>query len=265
MKKIIILIVALIGFIVVFSGVSYERIDAGCEGIKVNLYGDDKGVGDVSLCTGAVWYNDWVTAVYEYPTYVQTIDYEPFTTNSKEGSEFTLDPQVLINVEPGKSPLVFKKYRKSMEELMNTVILKYVKDACRVQLNKYNTDYIVSHREEVENAIEKYLRSQLKKEHFELGPLTTGLKYPKSIVASVDAKTRAIQDAQRAENELAVVKAEAEKKIAAAEAEAEAYRLKTQALTPAILQQMWIEKWDGNLPEVVTNGNMMLNYKDLGK
>lgn len=74
-----------------------------------------------------------------------------------------------------------------------------------------------------------------------------------------------IQDAQRAENELAVVKAEAEKKIAAAEAEAEAYRLKTQALTPAILQQMWIEKWDGNLPEVVTNGNMMLNYKDLGK
>lgn len=34
----------------------YERIDAGCEGILVNLYGDDKGVGDVSLCTGAVWY-----------------------------------------------------------------------------------------------------------------------------------------------------------------------------------------------------------------
>ena len=74
---------------------------------------------------------------------------------------------------------------------MNTVILKYVKDACRIQLNKYNTDYIVSHREEVENAIEKYLRAQLKKEHFELGPLTTGLKYPQSIVSSVNAKTKA--------------------------------------------------------------------------
>lgn len=34
-----------------------ERVDAGHEGILVNLYGDDKGVGDVSMCTGMVWYN----------------------------------------------------------------------------------------------------------------------------------------------------------------------------------------------------------------
>lgn len=39
---------------VLLSSCGYERIDAGCEGIKVNLYGDDKGVGDVSLVTGAV-------------------------------------------------------------------------------------------------------------------------------------------------------------------------------------------------------------------
>ena len=32
----------------------YERIDAGYEGIKVNLYGDGKGVDDVSLVTGAL-------------------------------------------------------------------------------------------------------------------------------------------------------------------------------------------------------------------
>ena len=29
-----------------------ERIDAGSEGILVNLYGSDKGVDDVSLVTG---------------------------------------------------------------------------------------------------------------------------------------------------------------------------------------------------------------------
>lgn len=48
---------------VLLSSCGYERIDAGCEGIKVNLYGDDKGVGDVSLVTGAVWYNPVTTAV----------------------------------------------------------------------------------------------------------------------------------------------------------------------------------------------------------
>lgn len=30
-----------------------QRIDAGHEGIRVNLYGSDKGVDDVSLVTGA--------------------------------------------------------------------------------------------------------------------------------------------------------------------------------------------------------------------
>lgn len=29
-----------------------ERVDAGHEGILVNLYGDNKGVGDVSMCIG---------------------------------------------------------------------------------------------------------------------------------------------------------------------------------------------------------------------
>ena len=47
---------------------SCERIDAGCEGIKVNLYGDDKGVGDAALVTGRVFYNPFTTSIYEYET-----------------------------------------------------------------------------------------------------------------------------------------------------------------------------------------------------
>ena len=90
----------------------YERIDAGCEGIKVNLYGDDKGVGSINLCTGAVWYNPITTAVYEYPMYVQTIDYPAFTVNAKDGSEFVVDPTININPIAGTSPIIFKKYRK---------------------------------------------------------------------------------------------------------------------------------------------------------
>lgn len=43
-----------------------ERVDAGSEGILVNLYGSDKGVDDVSLVTGRVWYNPFTEEVYEY-------------------------------------------------------------------------------------------------------------------------------------------------------------------------------------------------------
>lgn len=40
-----------------------------------------------------------------------------------------------------------------------------------------------------------------------------------------------------------------------ARAEREANELKTASLTPAILQKMWIEKWNGSVPQVTTGGN----------
>jgi regulator of protease activity HflC (stomatin/prohibitin superfamily) len=238
-----------------------ERIDAGCEGIEVSLYGDDRGIGDVNLVTGWVWYLPWTTQIFEYPTYVQTVDYEPFTINAKDGPLFTIDPNVNIKVADGKAPQVFKKYRKELKDVIHGPVLKYIKDACRIEINKFTTDQIVSNREAVENAIEKRLTAALAKEGFVLDQFTSGLTYPESIVESINAKTKAIQEAQRVENEVAKTKAEAEKVLIAARAEKEANELRTQALTDAVLKKMWIEKWDGKLP-VTMAGNeskMLLN------
>lgn len=234
---------------------SCERIDAGHEGIMVNLYGSDKGVDDASLVTGMVWYNPWNTTIYEYPTYVQTIDYAPFTINAKDGSEFTVDPTVSLKIIDGKSPAVFRKYRKGLDEVIEGTLYNYVKDAFRIQLNKFTTDDIVSKRDSIENAIEQYLSMSLERENFQLEQLTSGLKYPQTIVESVNAKNKAIQQAMQVENEVKVAEAQAKKLIVAAEAEKKANELRQQALTPAILQKMWIEKWDGTVPTVMTDGN----------
>ena len=51
-----------------------------------------------------------------------------------------------------------------------------------------------------------------------------------------------VQKSQKAQNELELVKAEAEKMLVSARAEKEANLLRTQALTPQVLEQMWIEK-----------------------
>lgn len=239
-----------------------EKIDAGCEGIKVNLYGSDKGVDDISMVTGAVWYNPVTEEVYEYPTYVQTVDYPTFTINAKDGSEFSIDPTISLKIVDGKSPKVFRKYRKKLSEVINGTLFNYVKDAFRIQLNKYTTDEIVSNRDMVERAIEQHLSKALLKENFRLEQLTSGLKYPKSIVDAVNSKNAAVQKAQKAQNELAVVKAEAEKKVVAAQAEAEANRLRAQSLTPLIIKQQWIEKWDGKLP---VYGNLPTLFRGVGE
>lgn len=253
----------------IFAPVSCERIDAGHEGIKVNLYGDDKGVGSVSLCTGMVWYNPYTTQVYEYPTFAQTIDYEPFEVNSKDGTKFTVDPSMIVKIKDGESPLIFKKYRKELKEVVGGSLYIYVKDAARIVFNKYSADSIVSHRELVDKSFDEYVREAFLKESFVLEQLTPGISYPKSYEDAINAKNKAIQDEMRIANEVKVAEAEtrkaeaeAKKRIVAAQAEAEANRLRTQTLTPQVLEKAWIDKWDGKLP---VYGQVPTMFKDISK
>ena len=258
------IIFGLLALFMMFSMTScYERIDAGYEGIKVNLYGSNKGVDDVSLVTGIVWYNPWTTAVYEYPSYVQTVDYEPFEINSKDGTKFLVDPSALVKIKDGKSPYIFKKYRKSLDEVITKTLYVSIKDAARIEFNKYNADEIVSKRSEVDKSFEGRVRQAFESENFELQQLTPGIQYPKSYEDAINAKNKAIQQKLQVENEVAVAQAEAEKVLVKARAEAEANRLRNQALTPSILQKMWIEKWDGSVPTVANSNGIMLNLKDL--
>lgn len=254
-----------------------ERVDAGYEGIKVNLYGDGKGVDDISLVTGAVWYNPITTEIYEYPTFVQTVDYEPFSINAKDGSSFTVDPTISLKIIDGKSPEVFKKYRKEdITDVINTTLYNYVKNAFRIQLNNYTTDELVSKREEFEKAIEDWLTKELETENFQLEQMTSGLKYPQSLEEAIDAKNAAVQEAQRAQNEVLKIKAEAEKRVAEAQGQADALKIKgdaeaeynrkiAQSLSPLIIQQNMIEKWDGQTPVFTGAGNTFLDASNFIK
>ena len=212
---------------------SCKRIDAGHEGIKVNMFGNNKGIDEISLVTGWVFFNPATQKVYEYPTFVQTVDYPAFTVNAKGGLAFQMDPTISLKIIDGKTPEIFKKYRLKLDDILN------------------------------KRAIENQLRIELESENFYLERLTTGLTYPQSIQDAIAAKDKATQDALRVQRELEIVQAEAEKKIVAARAEKEANELRTQALTPEILQKMWLEKWDGTLPRVITSddASLMLNLQ----
>ena len=85
----------------------------------------------------------------------------------------------------------------------------------------------------------------LNKEGFALEQLTSGIQYPEVITKAINAKNAAIQEAQRVENELKVAEANARKLIVQAEAEAKANELRKQSLNQLLIQQQFIEKWDG--------------------
>lgn len=258
MKKFLIL------FVAIATMISCSRIDAGCEGIKVNLYGSDKGVDDVALVTGMVWYNPFTTSVYEYPTFVQTVDYEPFEFNSKDGSVFSFDPTVMMYLKPDSAHEVFKKYRKDMDDILEVTLVPVIQDAFKEEINLRTDNELISDQTAFQNAIEERLRVELENENFIVTKVSTGIKYPDALVQAINDKNVAIQKKAEVENQVAVAEAQAKKKIIEAQAEREANALRTVALTPAVLQQMWIEKWNGEVPTVITNGNSS-TFIDLSK
>lgn len=251
-------LISIISVCILFAACT--RIDAGHEGIRVKQYGTDKGVQNVSLVTGRVWYNPFTEDVFEFPIYVQTMDYEPFTVNAKDGSVFTVDPTISYAVIGGKSPHIFVKYRKSIDEITSTTLLNYVKDAYRIQFNKYTTEQLISNRLEFENAVQGSLEAIFKQDGFHLEQLTSGLKYPESIVKAIDAKNRAVQEAMQARNQLVKDSIDAQRKIIQAQAEKTSNELRQQSLTPLLIQQQFIERWDGKTP---LYGNVPTFFKNV--
>ena len=249
-------------FLMVFLFKSCERIDAGHVGVKVNQYGDNKGVDDVVAVTGMVFYNPFTTAIYEFPTYIQHKEYKgenSFVVNSKDGSEFSVSPIMNYSVQRDKVPSIFSKYRRPLEDIEEGFLKTAVYDAFRLATNKYTADELISNRAVFEVEVRRLLDGQLLKEGFIINQFTSNLIYPETFKKSIEAKNNAVQAALRAENEVKTAEAQAKIKVAtangnaqamltAAKAEAEANSLKQRTITPLLLQLEYINKWDGKLP-----------------
>jgi regulator of protease activity HflC (stomatin/prohibitin superfamily) len=253
-------VVGFILLVVLFN--SCERIDAGHVGVKVNQYGDNKGVDDVVAVTGMVFYNPITTKVYEFPTFIQHKEYKgenSFIVNSKDGSEFNVSPIMNYSVQREKVPAIFSKYRRPLEDIEEGFLKTAVYDAFRLATNKYTADELISNRAVFEVEVRRLLDGQLLKEGFTINQFTSNLIYPETFKKSIEAKNNAVQAALRAENEVKTAEAQAKIKVATAEgnaqalltsakAEAEANRMKQQTITPLLIQLEYVNKWDGKLP-----------------
>ena len=68
-----------------------------------------------------------------------------------------------------------------------------------------------------------------------------------------------------AQAKLVEAEAAAKVKLMEAEAEKQANELLEKSLTDKILQEMYLDKWDGKLPQVVTDGDTIMQIPDLTK
>jgi regulator of protease activity HflC (stomatin/prohibitin superfamily) len=264
MKKIFYL--AMIALCFAATVTSCTVVDNSEIGLKYKKFAvSDQGKLEAYTVTGYVWYNPFTTAVYTYPTYVQRINYAPFTVNTKDGSIFTMDPVLAYQLNRDRAVDVFTKYRKSLEEIQNGYMSTCVYDAYRITANRYTADELVSNRAKFEGEVRQMLDKSLGDEGFIVTEFTSQITPPETLQHTIEAKNKAVQDALRVENEIKATEASARKKVIEAEGAAEALRVQADgeayynrtvaaSLTPTLVQQYAIEKWDGDLPNV-TGGN----------
>ena len=176
-------------------------------------------------------------------------------------------------VDRDKAPDIFTKYRKSLRDIEQGYMRTCVYDAYRITANNYTSDELMGSRAKFEAEVRAMLDESLGEEGFLVEEFTSQITPPASLSQMIDAKNAAIQSALRAENE--VKEAEANAKIAIAKAEGEAAALKIKAdgeayynrvisssLTPALIQQGAIEKWNGELPQYNGGGSVpFINIK----
>ncbi|MEO6282856.1 MAG: SPFH domain-containing protein [Dyadobacter sp.] len=274
-RKIMIGAACFILFVIVMAiqPFTFENIDAGNVGIRINLYGTDKGVDNITLVTGRVWYNTWTTKIIEFPTYTQSVDYDPFVITTRDAAEFKVDPKLNYHINPDKVPQIYRQYRRPLSEIQQGFMKNTIYDAYRIVANSFTSDSVMSNREVFEDRVQNVLTKTLGKDGFIYDQLTSAITPPPSLRQMINEKNTSIQARLKAENMAKQAEAEAKVIIARAEgqakatlikarAEAEANELRQKTITPLLIQQEWVAKWNGVLPTTNAGGaSLMLGIK----
>lgn len=247
-------------------------VDSGEVGIKFHKWSaSEQDYGGVEgTCKGWVFYNPITTDVFTYPTFTQRKQYETINVNAKDASLFEMDPTIAYRIDPAKACDIFTKYRVGVKELEDGYIRTCIYEAYRTCANQYTSDSLMGNRANFERDVRARLERSLMAEGFVVEEFTSKITPPASLTSMIDAKNAAIQSALKAENQVKEAEANAKIEIAKAEGNAKAMRIKADAeayynktiaasLSPMIVQEDLIEKWDGKMPQIVGAQGMMLD------
>lgn len=299
--KRVVLAAVLLAVIGLVSCGTITRVDAAHVGIRVKLAGSNRGVDDIPVVTGWVFFNPLTEQIVEFPTSVQNVVWtasphegraadESITFSSSEGVNVGADIGMSFHIEPKMAPHIYLRFR---EPNLLTLADKYVRNAVREAFNGVASkmqvqDIYGAGKTRLIQDVTKELQATLGKDGFVIDQLTINgaLRLPENVAQAINQAMEATQKAIQAENRVRQVKAEAEQAIAQAhgaaesareraKGEADALLIKARAearantiirlsTTGAVLQYRALERWDGKLP-TMNNGPLPMLTFDLGK
>ncbi|WP_336769599.1 prohibitin family protein [Bacillus bombysepticus] len=175
---------------------------------------------------------------------------------------------------------VNKVYKDIGLDYVNRIIDPAVSEALKAVTAEYQSDGLITKREEVSEKVKKELKEKIGKYGVVLEELNIkAFKYSDEFDKSIESKQKAEQDALKAQRDLERIRVEAEQKVAQAEAEAKSLQLKKQEITPQLVdlkkievqekalevQEKAISKWNGQMPNVTGSATPFFDVSGMVK
>lgn len=165
--------------------------------------------------------------------------------------------------EKDAAKFLYRYNNTPLETVIDTDIKKLVEDRFNIETAKYTSTELGAKKGEIMEAVKEYVVPYFKEYGITITVLgmKEGVSYENDeIQKAIDAKFASEQELviQQNKNEAALAKAEADATatIMAAEAQAKANSLLSESMTPALLEKMYYEKWDGKLPYIYGGDGM---------
>lgn len=275
---------ALAVFLVIFgiwAIASWQKVPAGHVGVQVHLLGTERGVDTFAKPVGRTFVG-WQQELYLYPTFTQNYVWtkgndpdsegdESLSFQDKQGLEINADVGIAYNVDPNKATVLFQKYRKGVDEITDSVLRNYVRDALNTETSTMSVEeiYGVGKAGLMERAT-KRVKDQVEPFGIRIEKIywINSMRLPAGVQKALNAKIEATQKAQQRENEVQQAIAEANKareaargvadaQLLKAKAEAEAIEIKGRALREnANLVELTVaERWNGKYPDTLIIGD----------
>ena len=155
MKKASIISISVTVVVLAIMAACCTTIDSASVGIRFKKWSSNEQLrgGVEGTCHGWVWYNPITESIFEYPTYIQRVTYEPFTVNPKDAAIFSMTPTLAYQIDEAKAVDIFVKYRKPVKELEMGYINTCIFEAYRTCANNYTSDELMANRAKFETEV----------------------------------------------------------------------------------------------------------------
>jgi regulator of protease activity HflC (stomatin/prohibitin superfamily) len=155
------------------------------------------------------------------------------------------------HILPGDAEWVYQ-HIGSESDLVGKIIRPAISNSVKAVTAHYNAEDLIIHRDEVRNQIQAQITSELQQYRIVVDSVNiTDFHFSDEFAQAIERKQIAQQRALQAKYELQQAKVLAQQRVVEAQAQSQAQQLLQQTLTPELIQQQAIAKWDGRLPAVV--------------